>query len=895
MAAAPLPPLIEINGWPAHDAAFTEREMQKVPVVRDPACKSRCVAAIVDSNHKVVFSSFDGRPLEPYEPLKEGDYVLLTAREPERSSFLQKASDLLFGEARPDRAEIIRHLIAGGRLDSFIVRKAELLGDGQFLSNAFLPTLPHTFEVTGLSEAAASRVPRALTTNAAFAYPSAPVLQSERPAPRDVLTLRSLPEDKVLYNGELSRARDLALGPGRRGLYSAALYRVEGETVTLVALAHFIVEPRIPPSAAAAAASAIRASPEEEAVMNALRLTAHAPSAPPARSAAAQRAARGAEGMASTLGAAPSAPSALYEPPPPAYTSEIKPMPAEAVRPPAYAPPPYMPLSPTEPHPRAPGGPFSALSFSQPSSTLARSAAQPPRIMAPVARFFEPPLLSRPPPPLLPMPVPVSAKPELFGAARALPEPGLSIAASALPEPELSGAASAPSEATLRSMLLEVGEVPPRRRRNLRPRAARSPEPRGATTLETEPRARRQRRLSPTTASAAALAPSLNAEAQALAPVAPFALAPAPYVREEAAPIAPFALAPAPYGREEAAPIAPFAPAPYGGEEAAPMAPFAPAVASYGGGAAAPFAIGAAPEPVPFTSPQAATAERRRRRAAAARQRLAEAFPAELALAEPQLPIAPSVPQRRPSRPRYTPALKNDLSPFVASIPAAQEPAQAAPAALPRRRVRRPAFASNIDPLALAAAELAPVSEARLPGSASAWPPGQQFAFSTPAQSRRAFTRKGADTAPPSWARRPAVAAMSQAPRGYFTPLGARTLDERSQAYCRCQAHVAARQDTWCLENVNSRAGQTSPDGRKCYNPFAICHASVRGGGNECSAYMNWEGMPTDELWAYAALRRGTEGRLPPREDAEKHRAYLVSLMRSIASKRTRPLRTQQS
>ncbi|AVK76882.1 hypothetical protein pmac_cds_194 [Pandoravirus macleodensis] len=80
-------------------------------------------------------------------------------------------------------------------------------------------------------------------------------------------------------------------------------------------------------------------------------------------------------------------------------------------------------------------------------------------------------------------------------------------------------------------------------------------------------------------------------------------------------------------------------------------------------------------------------------------------------------------------------------------------------------------------------------------------------------------------------------------------------IDERQRAYCRCQLHVAARNNPECYENRGAALGQG-----RCYNPYAVCTASV-GRQSECSAYYAFTpeavrgGIPDNEIEAYARLR----------------------------------------
>lgn len=88
-------------------------------------------------------------------------------------------------------------------------------------------------------------------------------------------------------------------------------------------------------------------------------------------------------------------------------------------------------------------------------------------------------------------------------------------------------------------------------------------------------------------------------------------------------------------------------------------------------------------------------------------------------------------------------------------------------------------------------------------------------------------------------------------------------INERQKAYCRCVLHVGAKNDDACYATPGALG-----TGR-CYNPYAVCTASV-GTQSECSAYYAFTpqavrgGIRTDEVNAYARMRGLTVG--PTRE-----------------------------
>ena len=71
---------------------------------------------------------------------------------------------------------------------------------------------------------------------------------------------------------------------------------------------------------------------------------------------------------------------------------------------------------------------------------------------------------------------------------------------------------------------------------------------------------------------------------------------------------------------------------------------------------------------------------------------------------------------------------------------------------------------------------------------------------------------------------------------------------------CRAILHIAAKQPKECLVE---RAWYQERNGKKCYNPYAVAHHSVKGVGNvKCGQHYKFEELPDDELRAYAYLER---------------------------------------
>lgn len=92
---------------------------------------------------------------------------------------------------------------------------------------------------------------------------------------------------------------------------------------------------------------------------------------------------------------------------------------------------------------------------------------------------------------------------------------------------------------------------------------------------------------------------------------------------------------------------------------------------------------------------------------------------------------------------------------------------------------------------------------------------------------------------------------MEEAEEKYFvrgTPL-----NERQQDYCRCLAHVAAKNPKKCY---TSGLWKKRRKGSGCYNPYGVCTKSTRRKGRfHCARYYDFENMPEDEVEALAAMK----------------------------------------
>ncbi len=79
------------------------------------------------------------------------------------------------------------------------------------------------------------------------------------------------------------------------------------------------------------------------------------------------------------------------------------------------------------------------------------------------------------------------------------------------------------------------------------------------------------------------------------------------------------------------------------------------------------------------------------------------------------------------------------------------------------------------------------------------------------------------------------------------------TLTERQQAYCSCVLKVAAKQPGGC--NME-KAWFEKRNGETCYNPYAVCAASVKTSTKECGDNYNYENLSDDHLIAFANLHQ---------------------------------------
>lgn len=79
--------------------------------------------------------------------------------------------------------------------------------------------------------------------------------------------------------------------------------------------------------------------------------------------------------------------------------------------------------------------------------------------------------------------------------------------------------------------------------------------------------------------------------------------------------------------------------------------------------------------------------------------------------------------------------------------------------------------------------------------------------------------------------------------------------NDKNNSYCRCVMEVAGRQPEACNRE---HAWYQRREGRKCANPYAVCHASIKGesGLPNCGQNYVFENIPDNELIGYASLNR---------------------------------------
>lgn len=78
-------------------------------------------------------------------------------------------------------------------------------------------------------------------------------------------------------------------------------------------------------------------------------------------------------------------------------------------------------------------------------------------------------------------------------------------------------------------------------------------------------------------------------------------------------------------------------------------------------------------------------------------------------------------------------------------------------------------------------------------------------------------------------------------------------LSEREEKFCSCVVKVAAKQLGACN---TEKAWFEERDGKRCYNPYAVCASSVGTTSRECGQHYDFDKFSDDYLIAYAQLHK---------------------------------------
>ena len=82
---------------------------------------------------------------------------------------------------------------------------------------------------------------------------------------------------------------------------------------------------------------------------------------------------------------------------------------------------------------------------------------------------------------------------------------------------------------------------------------------------------------------------------------------------------------------------------------------------------------------------------------------------------------------------------------------------------------------------------------------------------------------------------------------------------KKEEKYCSCTLKVAEKQSAQCLRD---KAWGQMINGRKCYNPYAVCAKSTGGTSRRCSTeVLDVKGFDDSQLKAYARLHNKPVGR----------------------------------
>ena len=95
------------------------------------------------------------------------------------------------------------------------------------------------------------------------------------------------------------------------------------------------------------------------------------------------------------------------------------------------------------------------------------------------------------------------------------------------------------------------------------------------------------------------------------------------------------------------------------------------------------------------------------------------------------------------------------------------------------------------------------------------------------------------------------------------------SLNKQQMKYCRCLAHIAAKNPEWCYEH-----GAWKKTKGKCYNPYSVCTKSTKRKGRfYCNKYYDFDNMPEKEVKSLALLKGISVSELK-RKAAKERRDY---------------------
>jgi len=97
---------------------------------------------------------------------------------------------------------------------------------------------------------------------------------------------------------------------------------------------------------------------------------------------------------------------------------------------------------------------------------------------------------------------------------------------------------------------------------------------------------------------------------------------------------------------------------------------------------------------------------------------------------------------------------------------------------------------------------------------------------------------------------------IKEAKARYFLP--GSPLNERQIAYCRCLAHVSAKNPAECYTGADPE-WKKGPKSKRCYNMYSVCTKSTKRKGRfRCTPYYDLDDMPADEVKSIAMLEGKT-------------------------------------